>query len=109
MIVNLGLQLTAAQSYLLVFPLLAVFSLSFSFASQAENMMLQSSRPTAHLERPRGGKILMNSQKVAIYAEEEVLRWIYIQVRVLIKGGGGGASGIFIFPIMHLQQDSNWH
>lgn len=41
-IVNLGLQLSTVQSYLLVFSLLAVFSLSFSFASQAENMMLQS-------------------------------------------------------------------
>lgn len=111
MIVNLGLQLSAAQSYLLVFlsprSVFPVFLLCFTSWKHDAAVLSPHSSPW----KAERGAILMNSQKVATYAEEEVLRWIYIQVRFLIKGGGeeGGANGIFLFPIMHPQQDPNWH
>lgn len=35
--------------------------------------------------------------------------WICIQVRVLFTGEGKREGGIFFFPIMHQQQDPNWH
>lgn len=77
------------------------------------SMMLQSSRPKSHLERGREGGILrwwiLKKSCLPSSTERALFVWICIQVRVLFTGEGRGEGGIFFFPIMHQQQDPNWH
>lgn len=116
MIVNLGLQILTAQSHLLVFLSSRSVSLSllvlFSLGSRVRAWCCSPYTPDLTLKGGWGGGWMMNTHKIVsafIYRPSVICQNLYSGQGAFHKRGEWKEGWIFFFPIMHQQQDPNWH